>query len=117
MPPKNTGTKRKKRRNNISEATVATLIDRYQSGAMELSRIAKDLGIHIDTAKRILNKHNVRPTSNSKHFYAPSPKKWTRPCLRCRCTKPRPKHLYICPKCKLACEVNPTRTDDDFKFM
>ncbi len=62
--------------------------------------IAKEFGCCADTIKRLLVRHNIRDYSSAKHIAVTSPKKWERPCMRCRCVKPRPKNQYVCDKCR-----------------
>ena len=59
-----------------------------------------------DTLKRILVRYGLATftsdkytLSRSPHHTSPQTEKWSRPCIRCRCSKPRPIRQYICDRC------------------
>lgn len=64
--------------------------------------MAKEVGVCVDTLKRILVRQGIAHFESAK--YAPSQRstlqKWNRPCMNCGCTKTRPKWKYICVRCK-----------------
>lgn len=85
---------------------------KLRDGEKELTyaEMARTIGYCVDTLKRILMRNQIA-TYHSEKFavcYSRKSTTWTRPCMRCKSTKPRPKQKYICDKCK--CELN--WTDD-----
>lgn len=66
--------------------------------------MARRLNINEDTLKRALHKHEIVEFEGAKYQTSRrhDVQKWTRPCLRCKDTEPRPKNQYVCDKCKLA---------------
>tara|TARA_Y100001970_G_scaffold145912_1_gene179143 strand:+ start:18387 stop:18707 length:321 start_codon:yes stop_codon:yes gene_type:complete len=68
------------------------------------TEMARHLGICVDTVKRILHREGLAEFDGAKYVVALSSDKhmkmWERPCMKCKCTKPRPKWQYICTKCK-----------------
>lgn len=65
--------------------------------------MARRLGINEDTLKRSLHRNEIVQFDGAKYQNSRrnDTTKWTRPCLRCRSAKPRPKNQYICDRCKL----------------
>ena len=66
--------------------------------------MARRIGVCVDTLKRILVRYGIKDFTNPKYFAAnqkPQVPTWTRPCMICGDTKPRPKPKYICHTCKL----------------
>lgn len=64
--------------------------------------MAKHIGCCTDTLKRILMRHNIAHYDGAKYATSQThnTKFWTRPCMICKTTKPRPKWQYICDGCK-----------------
>ena len=63
--------------------------------------MAAHLGFHVDTIKRLLDRHGIHVALSSKHITTDQPEPtWTRPCMCCKSTEPRPKSQYICTPCK-----------------
>ena len=59
------------------------------------------LGFHVDTIKRLLDRYGIHTALSSKHITTDDQEPtWTRPCMKCKCTTPRPKNQYICTPCK-----------------
>ena len=65
-----------------------------------ISLISKHLGVCEDTAKRVLARNGLRTFDGAKYAIPPQSKLWTRPCIRCRSTIPRPKNLFFCNPCR-----------------
>ncbi len=80
----------------------------YLTKAVETKKpyteMAQHLGFCVDTVKRILHREGLVEFEGAKYVIALSSEKhtktWNRPCMRCKCTKPRPKWQYFCNKCK-----------------
>lgn len=76
--------------------------------------MAARIGCHTDTLKRILMRHGLASFSSAKYQVSRTAldkrNRWRRPCLRCKCTRPRPRFQYICN----ACTRNPP---DDYEWM
>jgi len=71
-------------------------IDRVRPEVM-----ASTLGYHVDTIKRLLDRHGIRVALSSKHITTDQqPPQWNRPCNLCGCKKSRPKFQYTCYNCK-----------------
>ena len=64
--------------------------------------MARHLGVHVDTLKRILVREKIAKLDNTKVATLTNnkPKTWTRPCMRCGCTEPRPRNQYFCDPCR-----------------
>ena len=63
--------------------------------------MASTLGYHVDTVKRLLDRHGIHIALSSKHITTDQPEpQWNRPCNMCKCTESRPKHQYTCTPCK-----------------
>lgn len=63
--------------------------------------MAAKLGYHVDTIKRLLDRHGIHIALSSKHITTDQPEPmWSRPCMICKCTKERPKFQYVCTPCK-----------------
>lgn len=78
--------------------------------------MALHLQLHVDTVKRLLDRHGIMTALSSKHITGDSAmfELWTRPCIRCKADTPRPKNQYICDKCKRTSESS--GLPDDFLF-
>ncbi len=64
-------------------------------------QMAAHLECHVDTVKRLLDRHGIRIALSSKHITTDQPPpQWNRPCNMCRCTESRPKFQYTCNRCK-----------------
>lgn len=68
------------------------------------ARIALQLGVNIDTAKRMLVRRNYAHYPGAKYQLASKTliNLWRRPCMDCGDTKPRPKNHYYCGRCRLS---------------
>lgn len=67
-----------------------------------LTATAAHLGIDLDTLRRILHRRGLRIFNGAKYQRrddALPSNRWTRPCSRCGCTKPRAKWQFRCRKC------------------
>lgn len=78
--------------------------------------MAIHLGYHVDTIKRLLDRYGIKEALSSKHITTgvdvePT---WSRPCMRCKSTSPRPKNQYVCDKCKQSSETSGLH--DDYLF-
>lgn len=64
--------------------------------------MAERFDVCTDTLKRILMREGLAEFEGAKYAVAPSKSEqmWTRPCIKCRTTEPRPKWQYICDSCK-----------------
>ena len=64
--------------------------------------MAAHIGCCTDTLKRILMRHKLAHYEGAKYATSVSSsiKYWSRPCLRCKDAKPRPKWQYVCDACK-----------------
>jgi hypothetical protein len=75
------------------------------SDGKPLNSMARHLGVCIDTLKRFMMRHDIAYFPGAKyvlsaaHLDSTYPK-WSRPCLHCRSTEPRPKNQYICDTCR-----------------
>lgn len=88
-------------RRPLSEAERARL-EHMLSQRYTYRRMAAEVGVCVDTLKRILMREELVFFEGAK--YVPNPHKryhhWRRPCMRCGATDPRPKGQYICDDCK-----------------
>jgi hypothetical protein len=88
------------RKIKLSEETRQWL--KANHAQLTISELSRVLGCCDDTTKRILMRENLRFFSGAKFVISRSRTEqnaWRRPCLRCACTKPRPKNQYICDSC------------------
>lgn len=68
---------------------------------MKPESMASHLGYHVDTIKRLLDRHGIHIALSSKHITTDQPEpQWNRPCNICKCTESRPKFQYTCTPCK-----------------
>jgi IS30 family transposase len=69
---------------------------------MSYTKMAEELGVCVDTLKRILVRHNIAHFESAKYAQSQrsTVKTWNRPCMNCGCTRTRPKWKYICSPCK-----------------
>jgi len=69
--------------------------------ALSHKELADEVGCCVDTLKRILHREGLQFFKGAKYVAInENPlKMWDRPCIRCKCTKPRPKNQYICSRC------------------
>ena len=65
--------------------------------------MARNVGVCVDTCKRILHKHGIMEFEAAKYVAAaplnPPPAMWSRPCMACGSTELRPKWQYRCDRC------------------
>lgn len=64
--------------------------------------MAKHIGCCTDTLKRILMRHNIAYYDGAKYATSRThnTETWTRPCMCCKTTAPRPRWQYVCDKCR-----------------
>ena len=73
--------------------------------SLTFRQMARHIGCCPDTMKRILARHGLREVTNLKQLSsrtdleAQAPM-WTRPCLGCGDTEPRPKWWFFCRPCR-----------------
>lgn len=67
--------------------------------AMRLQDLALRFNVHRDTMARMLAELGLRPPTR-KMAATPPPALWSRPCITCGDTKPRPRAHYMCPRCR-----------------
>lgn len=87
----------------VSTADIAYL-RRAVSENIHFKDMAAHLGVCVDTLKRILMREGICEFDGAK--FIPSIRRraatatWSRPCINCRSTTPRPHGQYICASCK-----------------
>jgi hypothetical protein len=64
-------------------------------------QLADRAGCCVDTMKRLLHREGLQTFEGAKYVAInENPQKmWDRACIRCKCTKPRPKNQFICTPC------------------
>lgn len=84
----------------ITAEIRAMLTSSYSSG-IPLKHIAIQLNVCVDTLKRILMREHIAHFDGAKYAVAQKhqTRTWTRPCMVCHSTKPRPHSQYICTPC------------------
>lgn len=87
------------RKFDITPEQVSFLRDQY--GRTTLKSLAERVGCNIDTLKRLLVRHSIARFPGAKFVPSRSSQEtfWSRPCMRCRCTEPRPRNQYLCERC------------------
>lgn len=63
------------------------------------SVLATHIGVCVDTLKRILVRHDIRHFDGAKYVAARREAYWSRPCMVCGNTYPRPRNQYRCDAC------------------
>lgn len=86
------------RKISISEEDMAWLRKNHEH--LSYGTMAKRLGCCKDTLKRILVREGLQEFDGAKYTPVPKVNTWNRPCMRCGCTKSRPKNLYYCDPCR-----------------
>lgn len=92
------------KRVNISPHDLAYL-KRAVSQRVTYAEMAKVIGVHVDTCKRILHKSGIVEFNAAKYISTTplhQPQTWTRPCMTCGCQRPRPRMQYRCDRCHAA---------------
>ena len=88
------------RKISIPDDTIRWLHENHHHASYR--DMADRVGCCIDTLKRILVREGLQEFQSPK--YAPTPKHliqvWSRPCMNCGSTVPRPKNHYMCPSCR-----------------
>lgn len=86
---------------DLTDADIQQIKDIYETNH-DPTDVANLIGCCVDTAKRILMRHSIAFFEGAKYVTSEQSrvKKWTRPCMRCKCTEPRPMWQYFCDKCK-----------------
>lgn len=84
---------------NISEHTMRWLRKNHDSFTHK--ELASKVGCCVDTLKRILHREGLQYFEGAKYVATNETpvQKWSRACIRCKDTKPRPKWQYICSGC------------------
>lgn len=72
-----------------------------QKGKISYAEMARRFGVCSDTLKRILVREGIAEFEGAKYVPRREVKLWTRPCINCKDTTPRPKNLYLCEECRL----------------
>lgn len=75
---------------------------RKNHSTLPYSELASRVGCCVDTLKRILVREGLQDFDGAKYQVKrdePS-KMWTRPCMTCKDTKPRPKNYFFCLDCR-----------------
>lgn len=70
-----------------------------QHAGRPCSDLAAELGVHVDTLKRYMMRHGIREFPGAKYQHLDPVPTWRRPCMRCGCTRPRPRGQYRCDPC------------------
>ena len=61
--------------------------------------LASHIGCCLDTLKRALVRLDLEVIYGAKYQRRTASKKWSRPCITCGSTKPRPRYQYKCGPC------------------
>ena len=74
---------------------------RNNFGTLTLKSMAADIGCNVDTLKRLLVRHSIARFPGAKFVPSRASQEvfWSRPCMRCRDTTPRPRNQYLCERC------------------
>lgn len=102
----------KRRRNCMSRIKLSPRQEAWladQHSHLTHKELADELGVCIDTLKRMLMRRGLQYFAGAKYQFREPPKTWRRPCARCGCTRTRPKFQYRCDKCH-----EREGSDDDF---
>jgi len=63
--------------------------------------MAKRLNMCVDTVKRTMVRHGIAEFEAAKYIAVVEPEPlWSRPCMSCGDETPRPRNLYMCPRCR-----------------
>ena len=75
---------------------------RQNAEKLPVKDIAKRFDCCIDTAKRILHRNDIIHFDGAKYEKRRDHdlKMWSRPCMGCKSTDPRPKNQYFCDTCR-----------------
>lgn len=84
----------------ITDERMAWLRENHDT--QPFSTLAKEIGCCVDTLKRILMREGLAEFDGAKYAVRRdhAEAKWTRPCIGCKCSRPRPKQHYFCKKCR-----------------
>lgn len=89
---------------NLPPQTVAWLREVNRPASPErltLAQQAQQLGVHVDTLRRILTYHHIRDFGRRwGASVTETVKKWNRPCTICGSTVSRPRMQFRCDACK-----------------
>lgn len=90
------------RRVSVTEEHLDYLRSAVASGSISYPEMARRIGVCTDTCKRILHKHGIVEFTGAKYVVSRPIKvdTWTRPCMGCRSTEPRPRNHYFCSDCR-----------------
>lgn len=87
------------RRTRVTNADLAWL--RKNHLKKNFQQMADHIGCCVDTLKRILVREGIQQVYGAKYQEARTKEElWTRPCMSCGDTKPRPKNWYFCLSCR-----------------
>lgn len=86
----------------VSEKQINWLKKNHES--MSLNDVASQLGVCVDTLKRILVREGIRDFEGAKYVVARKEvvNMWDRACMDCGTKEQRPKNWYYCKACRAA---------------
>jgi hypothetical protein len=75
---------------------------RQNHDSLPFTLLASRVGCCVDTLKRILMREGLAEFEGAKYAVRRdhAEAKWTRPCMSCKCARPRPKNHYFCARCR-----------------
>lgn len=84
----------------ISDDQFAWLDENHDQVSYET--MAEHIGCCVDTIKRILVRRGLQEFEGAKYVLprGHDEEKWSRPCVCCKNTTPRPKGYYMCLPCR-----------------
>lgn len=85
-------------RRRPTQAQIDIIVARFTSHR-GITAIAREVGLHPDTVRRILARQGVCTFEGAKYEPTIRTKTWHRPCLVCRSTAERPKWQFLCSRC------------------
>lgn len=85
---------------SVTAEDIEWLRSAYATGT-PFKEMAKRLGMCVDTVKRMMMRHGIAEFEAAKYVAISTPEpQWSRPCMSCGDDTPRPKNLYLCPRCR-----------------
>lgn len=104
-----------KKRAELTPEQLEWLKDAYRR-KVPPRNMARHLNLHVDTVKRLLDRYGIHKALSAKHITPEENKdEWQRPCMKCKCKKPRPRLQYICDPCKRD-PKEPRSVNEDFIY-
>lgn len=75
---------------------------RQNHDLLPFTELAGRIGCCVDTLKRILMREGLAEFEGAKYAVRRDHDEamWTRPCMSCKCCRPRPKNHYFCARCR-----------------